>query len=125
MVADAVEFEPVSTTKFPGNREKNRDFRQIPLLNENFDADMQQIKGLLPNSLRNKTGNLFERTGKYSTGSGNYRPAIQLSGDKSARHVEGLNRATSASSPRANIAGVGPISAKSKTRHGVSACDVR
>jgi hypothetical protein len=28
MVADAVAFEPVSTLKFPANREKNREFRQ-------------------------------------------------------------------------------------------------
>ena len=27
MVADAVPVEPVSTTKFPANREKNREFR--------------------------------------------------------------------------------------------------
>jgi hypothetical protein len=27
MVADAVAFEPVSTPKFPANREKNREFR--------------------------------------------------------------------------------------------------
>jgi hypothetical protein len=26
MVADAVEVEPVSTAKFPANREKNREF---------------------------------------------------------------------------------------------------
>ena len=32
MVADAVEVEPVSTAKFPANREKNREFRRIRLL---------------------------------------------------------------------------------------------
>jgi hypothetical protein len=29
VVADAVAFEPVSTLKFPANREKNREFHQI------------------------------------------------------------------------------------------------
>jgi hypothetical protein len=38
MVVDAVAVGPVSTTKFRGNREKNRDFCQISLFNENFDA---------------------------------------------------------------------------------------
>jgi hypothetical protein len=29
LVADAVDFEPVSTPKFPANREKNREFCRI------------------------------------------------------------------------------------------------
>jgi len=29
VVADAVTYEPVSTLKFPANREKNREFRRI------------------------------------------------------------------------------------------------
>jgi hypothetical protein len=29
VVADAVQVEPVSTPKFPANREKNREFRRI------------------------------------------------------------------------------------------------
>jgi hypothetical protein len=39
VVADAVAFEPVSTLKFPANREKNREFRQIRLLWEILKAD--------------------------------------------------------------------------------------
>jgi hypothetical protein len=38
MVADAVPFEPVSTAKFPTNREKNREFRQIRSLCEMLKA---------------------------------------------------------------------------------------
>ena len=33
VVADAVSCEPVSTLKFPANREKNREFRRIQHLN--------------------------------------------------------------------------------------------
>ena len=39
MAADAVAFEPVSTPKFPANREKNREFRQIRPLCEILKAD--------------------------------------------------------------------------------------
>ena len=39
MVADAVTVEPVSTPKFPANREKNREFRQIRQLREILKAD--------------------------------------------------------------------------------------
>ena len=39
MVADAVAIEPVSIPKFPANREKNREFRQIRPLCEILKAD--------------------------------------------------------------------------------------
>src|SRR6476469_5711390 len=39
VVADAVQVEPVSTPKFPANREINREFRQIPLLDAILHAD--------------------------------------------------------------------------------------
>jgi hypothetical protein len=39
MVADAVPVEPVSTVKFPANREINREFCQIRLLGAIFPAD--------------------------------------------------------------------------------------
>ena len=39
MVADAVQVEPVSTPKFPANREINREFRQIRLLGAILKAD--------------------------------------------------------------------------------------
>src|SRR5690242_18714657 len=51
LLVDAVAVGPVSTTKFPGNREKNRDFCQIPLFNENFDADSRvnsRVCGQIP-----------------------------------------------------------------------------
>ena len=39
MVADAVQVEPVSTPKFPANREKNREFYQIRALGAILKAD--------------------------------------------------------------------------------------
>jgi hypothetical protein len=39
MVADAVAFEPVSTSKFPANREINREFRPIRLFGAILKAD--------------------------------------------------------------------------------------
>ena len=39
VVADAVAFEPVSTLKFPANREKNREFHQIRALGAILKAD--------------------------------------------------------------------------------------
>jgi hypothetical protein len=39
VVADAVLIEPVSTPKFPANREINREFRRIRLLGAILKAD--------------------------------------------------------------------------------------
>jgi hypothetical protein len=39
VVADAVGFEPVSTPKFPANREKNREFHRIRALGAILKAD--------------------------------------------------------------------------------------
>jgi hypothetical protein len=39
VVADAVQVEPVSTLKFPANREINREFRQIPARGATLIAD--------------------------------------------------------------------------------------
>ncbi|HET7383856.1 MAG TPA: hypothetical protein VFJ59_14870 [Pseudolabrys sp.] len=39
MVADVVAVEPVSTPKFPANREKNREFRQFRPLCKILKAD--------------------------------------------------------------------------------------
>jgi hypothetical protein len=39
MVADAVAVEPVSTSKFPANREKNREFRRIRTLSAILKAE--------------------------------------------------------------------------------------
>ena len=39
MVADAVQVEPVSTSKFPANREINREFHQIGSLGAILKAD--------------------------------------------------------------------------------------
>jgi len=39
MVADAVQVEPVSTHKFPGNREINREFRRIRALDVILNTD--------------------------------------------------------------------------------------
>jgi hypothetical protein len=39
VVADAVDLEPVSTAKFPANREKNREFRRIRTFGAILKAD--------------------------------------------------------------------------------------
>jgi hypothetical protein len=43
VVADAVLVEPVSTPKFPANREKNRKFRQIRSFYEILKANTRSI----------------------------------------------------------------------------------
>ena len=43
LVADAVTYEPVSIPKFPANREKNREFRQIRPLCEILKANTRAI----------------------------------------------------------------------------------
>ena len=43
LVADAVIVEPVSTPKFPANRDINREFRQIRSLCEILNADTRAI----------------------------------------------------------------------------------
>jgi hypothetical protein len=43
VVADAVAFEPVSTPKFPANREKNREFRRIRAFDAILFADTRAI----------------------------------------------------------------------------------
>jgi hypothetical protein len=43
MVADAVGFEPVSTSEFPANREINREFRQIRPLCKILKANTRAI----------------------------------------------------------------------------------
>jgi hypothetical protein len=46
MVVDAVLVEPVSTPKFPANREINREFRQIRLLAQFCTLTREQIQRL-------------------------------------------------------------------------------
>jgi hypothetical protein len=58
VVVDAASIEPVSTVKFPANREKNREFRG----NRPFAGDLgvqstSEFNCLQRNSLRNGTGN--------------------------------------------------------------------
>jgi hypothetical protein len=43
LVVDAVLVEPVSTPKFPANRDINREFRQIRSLCEILNADTRAI----------------------------------------------------------------------------------
>src|SRR5665811_1067029 len=77
MVADAVTYEPVSTLKFPANREKNREFRRIRPLSAILKADTSKFKGLQRNSLRNRTGNYFGGTGNSGAGTGNFTSQIR------------------------------------------------
>jgi hypothetical protein len=66
VVADAVVIEPVSTSKFPPNREINREFHQTGPLG----AILSKFRGLQRNSLRNRTGNYFGGTGNFGAGTG-------------------------------------------------------
>ena len=56
LMADAVTYEPVSTPKFPANREINREFRRIRTFGANLKADTRadvfgrDSRGPSPNS---------------------------------------------------------------------------
>jgi hypothetical protein len=76
-VAHAVGFEPVSTLKFPANREINRDFFKFwarPQLSarhsSNDSVDLEQ------NSLLNRTGNFCEPTGNFDHRNKELEPGI-------------------------------------------------
>ena len=65
MVVDPVIVEPVSTPEFPANREKNREFAKSPLR----QRQKPQIIAFLPsdaNSLFDRTGKYFHRTGNFA-----------------------------------------------------------
>jgi hypothetical protein len=65
-------IEPVSAFKFPANREINREFRRIRPLSCDFDVQSTRgFNGFQPNSLHNRTGNFFRRTGKDLEQTGN------------------------------------------------------
>ena len=73
MVADAVQVEPVSTSKFPANREINREFGRIAhliaILNTDTRANSEACSKI-PYSMEQGisakgTGNLFARTGNF------------------------------------------------------------
>ena len=77
VVADAVGFEPVSTAKFPANREINREFFNFwakPQLrarhSSNDSVDLEQ------NSLLNRTGNFCEGTGSFERKNKEFEPGI-------------------------------------------------
>jgi hypothetical protein len=46
MVADAVAVEPISTVKFPANREKNREFCKIEVLGAARTLNSAAVAGL-------------------------------------------------------------------------------
>jgi hypothetical protein len=53
-VVDAAQIEPVSTSQFPANREKNREFRETRPPEAMFRAQSApEFSGLQQNSLRN------------------------------------------------------------------------
>ena len=64
MVADAVVVEPVSTPKFPANREKNREFCRIRPLSTILKADMRAISETCSKiSYATEQGNILEEQG--------------------------------------------------------------
>jgi hypothetical protein len=68
VVVDAVWIEPVSTTKFPDNRENTGNFRDFagkrPWQGINC---ANYFRWLQLNSLRNGTGNFASITGKFAS----------------------------------------------------------
>jgi len=63
-VADAVVVEPVSTPKFPANREKNREFRRIRALDVILKADTRESSETcseIPYAI--EQGNILEEQG--------------------------------------------------------------
>jgi hypothetical protein len=72
--ADAVAVEPVSTLKFPANREINREFRRIRLLGAILKADMRansEACNKIPYSTEQgifakEQGILYARTGNFN-----------------------------------------------------------
>jgi hypothetical protein len=72
LVADAVQVEPVSTAKFPANREKNREFYRIVSFGSVRDCKQRRrYRASEPNSLLNRTGNYFGGTGNLGARTGN------------------------------------------------------
>jgi len=71
MVADAVVVEPVSTSKFPANREKNREYCQIRSLCEIFNANPRAnsiVCSKIPSAT--KQGNIFTEQGISTANAG-------------------------------------------------------
>ena len=73
MVADAVAFEPVSTLKFPADREKTREFFNIrPDRGSGGPDTRNDFADLLErNSLLIGTGNFCKGTGNLNARTGN------------------------------------------------------
>ena len=65
MVADAVVVEPLSTAKFPANREKNREFCQIRPLSAILKLTREQIQRLAAKFPTQQNRELFGRTGNF------------------------------------------------------------
>ena len=66
LVEDAVEVEHVSATKFPANREINREFFNFgPGSRLRGSQTPNDFVAFEPNSLLNGKGNFLERTGKF------------------------------------------------------------
>jgi len=68
MAVDAARIEPVSSSKFPASREKNREFYRIRASRDDFRAQSaSEFSGLQQNSLRNGAGN-FLKNGLHPRG---------------------------------------------------------
>ena len=73
VVADAVAVEPVSTPKFPANREINREFCRIRPLGAIFKPDTRvNSEACSEIPYFNGTGNYFEGTGNSGARAGNF-----------------------------------------------------
>ena len=60
-------------TKFPGNREKNREYCHFSTISTKpGDENVKSLSVLAENSLRIAAGNIIVRTGKWFSGTGIY-----------------------------------------------------
>jgi hypothetical protein len=82
LAADAVQVEPVSTLKFPANREINREFfdfgSDCSLTGRHSSNDSEDLER---NSLLKGTGNSCEKTGNLNARTGNLKLECRVMDD--------------------------------------------
>jgi len=73
VVADAVQREPVSTPKFPANRENNREFFNFgSVVRLRSFRSSNDLGAFEPDSLLTRTGNFLDRAENLHARTGNF-----------------------------------------------------
>jgi hypothetical protein len=104
VVADAVQVEPVSTAKFPANREKNREFRRIRPLGAILKADTRvdsEACSEIPYAA--EQGIILAEQGISARDQGILPAGIEIIAERDFRHKRRL-AVKSALPPKADIA---------------------